>query len=143
MITRGINPLIIIKTKAADQTVNNTATLVDCADLALKVGANSMWLIMAYLDNVSTSSADIDIAYSGPTGATAVRCFTENLIAGLGLTTENQVAGKGTNALQCEMGIFTIGATPGTLQLKFAQSSAEVSDAKILSGSCLICTRIK
>jgi hypothetical protein len=134
--------------KTADETVNNSATLQDDDHLTFLIGANETWLIELKLFYESSTTADLKIAFSVPTGATcegrmvgaelAAGTYTDTftnprIYNGGGATVEYMVTGNF---------IYRGGANSGYLTLQWAQNTAEASDTKVLAGSMMILRRI-
>jgi hypothetical protein len=134
--------------KTADEIVNNSAVLQDDDHLTLYMGANETWLIELKLFYESSTTADLQIAFSVPTDATlkgrmvgselAAGTYTDDftnarIYNGAGATVESMVTGNF---------IYRGGANAGYLTLQWAQNTAEASDTKVLAGSMMILRRI-
>ena len=125
--------------KSADQTVNNSTTLVNAADMSFSVGANEVWVFMLIVMSNSSSVADIKFDLSVPTAATKRWSTTgnQNLLTG-----SFKINGSGVDRKGTIEGVVLVGANAGTVQLQFAQDVAEVSDTKLLKDSFLVAWRI-
>ncbi len=130
--------------KASDETVNNSTVLINDAALKFAVGANAVWAFTILVYQSSSAVADFKCALTSPAGATVVA-------TAIGLATDgtnsinlyNLPAGLafmgGAGAINPVIhGIIINGANAGNLQLQWAQSTAEVSDTKVLANSCII-----
>ena len=133
--------------KAADETVNNSTVLQNDNDLLLSVGANEKWLIKMILRITSSAVADFKFLFTVPaagaikgyrSGEVGMLTGVNNPIAPLDLTASS-VLECGAADRWCEVvGIYSGGANAGTLQLQWAQSTAEVSNTTLLATSCII-----
>jgi hypothetical protein len=140
--------------KTADQTVNNSATLVNDTHLFVPMVANATYTGMLLLFYSSNTTASIKFAFTFPAGATvswapvayqAVGSFTILLSA---LNTyqsgvDNPLFGAGGSDFPTAI-INIIARTAGTagnLQLRWAQNTANVSNTTIKQDSYMIVTR--
>lgn len=140
--------------KAADQTVNNSATLVNDTALTVAVAANTTYAIEGFLAYDTSATADIKVAFTAPAGATLLwsplglagsSSGTSGSIDQRTLTTNNLAlggAGAGTNAVANPRGTLVTSSTAGSLTLQWAQNAAEVSDTKVKTGSWLKLTKL-
>ena len=129
--------------KNADQLVNNSDVLEDCDDLKLEVGANEVWGFNASLFVNSSAVADLKLGWTVPASAT-MKWNTNQTTAAV--TSESGTLGvscSGSDQVCHLKGVIVADATPGTVQLQFAQNTAEVSDTKILANSHIIFTKLK
>lgn len=135
--------------KTADQTVNNSTTLVNDDHLLLALGANEVWAFhLCPLVN-SGATPDIKFGWTVPSGASGYWNYTGQ---NAGATTTNtfDIITGGTNArggfagsLPFVLhGIVICGATAGNLQFQWAQNTANASDTKVLTNSYLIATQL-
>jgi hypothetical protein len=138
----GSGPTTVYKT--ADETVNNSDTLQDDDHIALTVAANEVWAIYMVLHTDSHSSADVRVGWTVPSGTTinwkdqaangtALDESGTDLISGGGVGVTRQDTYAGT---------IIVGGSGGTIQMRWAQSSAHASDAKMLKGSFLIAHKL-
>lgn len=135
------------KYQAADQTVNNTTTLVSSTDLTLSVAANSVYTLDAFVIYVSGTTPDIKFNYSYPSGA-SLR-FSAYYIATTDTTGNAAMirdvvddfgafgaGGIGTGMMSMiPQGRLTVGATAGNFVVQFAQFTANVSNTLLKAGS--------
>jgi len=128
--------------KTADETVNNSATLQNDNDLAWAVEADTVYDLRLLLGMNSGTTPDFRLAWTYPTGltmfwstiaknASAVVAITDGLIE----TTTATYDGQGARSPIYIDGLVVVGGTPGTLQLQWAQNTANASDTKVLAGS--------
>ena len=138
--------------KTADETVNNSDVLQDDDDLVLTVGANATFLVDGMLINSAAPGADLKIAFTGPAGATLA--WVPRGLAASAASTSGEVtlaastigdggalvtgtAGAGTKVTTLVTGLLIVGATAGSLQLRWAQNVADASDCVVHVGSYL------
>ncbi len=128
--------------KTADQTVNNSATAINDLHLLLKLKANKEYMFhQTYFLNSGTTP-DFKYKFAIPSGATIQRnpshLASDDSIATQDGTTEKAFNATGGNDYNTIDGRITTGSTSGTLQFMWAQNVADVSDTKVLKGSCLV-----
>lgn len=139
-------------TLSADQTVNNSTTLVD-SGLVVDVAPEAIYEVRGFLIYNSSTTADMNILFVGPAGATmnwsgdsphSAATSGNPLIHRTANTigTTLTVGGFAANAIGQPLGVLTVGATAGTLKLQFAQAVAEVSNTILRAGSWLQLERI-
>ncbi len=131
--------------KSADQTVNNSVTLVNDSALSFAVGASDVWTIDVTMVHISNTTADIKVAFTMP--ASGVMTLTSIWGSSAGAYTQHNFTVSGTSQdLESKTteqstriyGRYMGGGTAGTLQLQWAQASAQVVDTKVLKGSNII-----
>lgn len=129
--------------KAADQTVNNSTTLVDCTGLKLAVGPNEVWGFLLDLHGISGLTATMDIGWTVPAGTTMK--WVE--VPGTSVTriqTDRVNLNISTTARSAHpVGTIIVGSTGGDVQLQFAQDALEAVDTKVLANSYLIAWKLQ
>lgn len=137
--------------KTVDQIVNNSSALINDNALVAPVVANAKYLVNATVIYSSGTTPDIKFAWVGPAGATfswTTNALSVGTTGSSGLVTvANSVIGDG-GALQAGgagvptprltaniRGILTVGATAGTLQLRWAQDVADASNTTVKADS--------
>ena len=129
--------------KTADETVNNSVTLQNDDHLVTAtLPASSAWAFDLLLVTVSSAVADFKFMFTGPAGTIFNLAF---LVGGTtyegGTLTEGStagfVSGNGGEVPVWIRGTLTLGGTAGTLQLQWAQNTAEVSNTVVQLGSYL------
>lgn len=143
----------------ADVSVTNSTTLVNAAGLAVAMQANSIYAMDGYIAYTCNGTADVKFAISVPTGtvgswglyavavgstggegdisAARLDAFGDSSLVTAG---GNSV---GTGAMSClPRGLITTAATAGSLQVRFAQNTANATPTKIEAGSWLRLVRI-
>jgi len=125
--------------KTADQTVNNSTTLVNATDMVLPVNVNDIYKFEILVRMEATAVADMKVGWTVPAGATMswregptsaptpeLTDSSTDLMSG---------SGAGVDAIGSYHGVIIIGATAGSVQMQFAQNTAEVSDTKLLTNT--------
>ena len=138
--------------KTADETVNNTAALQNDDDLKLTVVENTVYKLDGMLVHSAAAAADLQVAFTGP--AAAVLDWVPRGLSTLAVSTVGNVtlaasslgdagalvtgtAGAGTKMTTLITGLLRVGANSGTLQLRWAQGTADASDCVVYAGSYL------
>lgn len=139
--------LTLVARKTADETVNNSATLQNDDTLALSAVAIADYLFECSLRYSTNGTANLKWSFTVPAGAAIVYSALHIPAGGSALTmTELINTGVGTaddsiNYVRM-LGIFQTVGTAGTLQLQWAQNTANASDTKVLSASFMTLQRI-
>lgn len=129
--------------KSADETVNNSDVLQDDDHLLFAVGANEAWAFEMALYMNSGTTPDIKLQVNVPSGATGF--YDSPTGAPSAMTAFGSPQTQSTSGSDQQMffvGTVINGATPGNLQLQWAQNLATLSDTKVLKGSCIIAYRL-
>jgi hypothetical protein len=129
--------------KSADESTNTDTTLSNDSALFFAMGANDIWYVNVGLmfNDASSSVADIKIAFTFPSGSLALYTIYPDNSGALNFF-EWRVSGTGAalNATNVDRfvtiaGIATNGATPGNLQLQWAQNASSGSSLTVKKGS--------
>lgn len=145
--------------KSVDETVNNSAALQNDDHLFFSVAANEVWFVQAWLVIDSGATPDIKFGWTLPAAATMRWGFIGgdqatgtvpgwHWSAGVGTvlattgTLTQAGSGAGSAIGTAFAGIAAIGGTAGTVQLQWAQNTANVSDTKVLMNSALVGCRL-
>jgi hypothetical protein len=131
--------------KTSDQTINNQGTLQDVTQLVIPLEANKSYMFESCLFSQGTTTADININFTVPAGA-SITWSSDALGTGTTTATATVLRGVVTDALQGSgeiasntmmqpCGRITVGGTGGNLQLQYAQTTPEVSNLIIRTGS--------
>lgn len=138
-----------VAVKVADQTINNSAALVNDAELAVPVVANVTYHFECRLLVNSNSTANFKSLFTFPSGLTMLYTTMAIGVGGSvwGLfeadqTTTTVVGGAGANRSTMLWGIVNVGSTAGTLQIQWAQNVANVSNTIMRAGSYLNLTQV-
>jgi hypothetical protein len=136
------------KRKSADQTVNNTATLANDSDLAWPVLANAVYELRMLILYNSGTVPDIKFAWTIPVGLAMTWVVTGFDTAGSFLFgnidaegSTRALGGTGANLAAEVSGIVNVGVNSGTLQLQWAQNTANASNTVVKAGSWGALTR--
>lgn len=128
--------------KAADEAVNNSATLQNDNDLRFYGQAGKAYAVEILIDVDDTDvDAGIDIALSMPSGAT----FRGNLASAadaLAAWTGAEVTLAEADSVVQINGIVKIGATAGDVRLQWAQTAATVGDTIVKANSYITAFRV-
>lgn len=135
----------IVRKTADGDPVNNSTVLINDPELKLAIGANELWEIELIPITRSTAAASIKFAVAVPAGGAfqglqwSTQFDGELTISPIIEDTEFSHAGYNANCIagMCR-GIVINGATPGNIQIKWAQYAAEASDTKVLKNSVLL-----
>lgn len=129
------------------QTVNNSTTLVNATSLVLALAANEIVAFMAQVFYTGNGTADIQIAFTVPAGATirwnnagGVRNTTAGTVAFVAAVTASGTSMAfegGTNGTATLIGTVVNSTTAGNLQLQFAQNTADASNTDLQANSWL------
>ena len=132
---------IITVYKSADQTVNNSAALVNDNDLTFAIGANQKWDFHMNLAGNSAATPGLKFSITAPAGSTcnwAARAESGASVANLACgSSTTKMVGAGADDLYNLDGWVTTGATGGNVTLQWAQYTANASNSIIRAGSFL------
>lgn len=140
----------VSKTKTADETQNNavnpTATLQNDDQLFFSIGANETWNYRFVLHANANATPDIKFAVTAPVGATCkVGALDAEGAAGIGNigcgASTGLITGNSANDVYEITGSITNGANAGTVQLQWAQNTANVANTIVQSGSYVEASR--
>lgn len=142
-------PAMIAARKTADEVVNNSSTLQNDNHLSWPVAANAVYEMRLELVYVTGTTPDIKFGWTYPSGLTMVWQHRGTDLSGnvafRGNYNAATVLGIGGTTFEEYVtltGLITVSSTAGTLQLQWAQSTANASDTTLRSGSYGILTRI-
>jgi len=132
--------------KTADQTVNNSAVYVNDTHLVLPVAGNETWDILTVLKFITGGVPDLKLRFIIPAGS-SITAYSMNLIANgavwgatdFDFTGDKKINGSGATGVIGFRALYIGAGSAGNVQLQWAQNTADVSDTKVLIGSCLIC----
>ena len=138
------------KIASADQTVNNSTTLVSSTYLKQTVLANTKYYIRVFLPYLTSNTPNIKFGILGPASASC-RAIGEVFLIGTGnwtgvpisasdISTPANLTAIGVTGEIREArieGIVTVAAAAGTVTVQFAQQTANVSDTTLLAGARL------
>lgn len=145
-------PVEVITTvvKSADETISNSATAQNDDHLFGAVEAGAIYEVDLFLLYNSTTTADLKVGFTAPTGSTLVWHALGNQVGGSSSSSASiridagalfdtrALGGTGAANLVAHLtGLLIVGATAGTFRFQWAQQTAEVSDTKVLANSFL------
>lgn len=140
----------ITRYKSADETVNNSSTLQDDADLVFPIGPGQLRSVRYVILYTSGATPDIKFAVTIPSGATlylrgiggnAAGTLAEahSIVSGTAISFQ----GTGANRLLTLEAVVKAGTVGGLVQLQWAQDTANASDTTVLAGSHLLATLVR
>lgn len=139
----------VVARKTADETVNNSSALQNDDVLAAAVVASATYTFLLVVHHNSNATADIKFGWTVPTGTTMVwgdvivnTAGSLTVAANLTQSSVQAIGGTAGDSFQAFRGVIIVSTTAGTVQLQWAQNTADVSNTKVLAGSYLILTRI-
>lgn len=129
--------------KTADETVNNSNALQDDDHLFFSILANQVWLVRYHLWVSSSAVADSKVDITVPAACDGKHGNPSGFPLGTALSTAVTINHSGAAAGYYEhWAIIRNGATAGTVQLRWAQATAEVSDTIFYTNSALVAIRL-
>lgn len=145
----SMQPIFVLK--AADEIVNNSATLQNDNELFLTVEP-ATYLLDGWLRHQSPTAADLKLDFTSPSGTsghwtsfglmnTATTTSGDLLAETLTISQTCTAGGAGSNVAVVLKGTIVV-TTAGTLQLRWAQQTATASDTTMRANSWLKLTRI-
>lgn len=162
----ALNQLNAAVVLAADQTVNNTTTLTAASGLSFTLAGSATYIIDGWLRWTSNPTADIKVGWTIPAGADGwwtlfnpyistspavagrervnyIDCSTISLQGSNALSSAGDDESTGTIDLAAiPRGYIVTGLGFGTLQLTFAQNTANASNTILGAGSWLSVRRV-
>lgn len=145
-------PDVIVVRKSATETVNNSAVIQNDDELFALLAANAVYVMELTVITESAANADIQFGWGYPVNATVA--WGGGIVAADGITSAVKDNLTRTDTVACEgqgaadlrtfkfFGTINVGNTAGTLQLKWAQGTAQASDTKVHADSSLILRKI-
>lgn len=127
--------------KTLNETVNNSSALQNDDQLFATVDANTRYFFTGRFVFTSNATPDIKFGFTYPSGATASYTLFGTgaggtVLAAFNFVETNIAALEGGTAVAGTMlGSWTIGTTPGVIQLQWAQNVANATDTIVLAGS--------
>lgn len=131
--------------KTSDEVVNNSTTLQNDDELFLPAGANEVWAVEIYIRGAFKSSSDFKFQWSVPAGAGFVYGCDYEVEGDYdhthGAPYPYIVPDTANYSLGMKGTLYT-GATPGNLQLQWAQNSAAIEDTTVEQNSYIRAHRL-
>ena len=128
------------RTQTSDFSVNNDDALVDVTDAKLALSASKTYMLVAYIYYNTIASADMDTAWTLPTGATSRQVnatWQSSQTNTTDFTTRVFHAGTSTDRFTLTILHIVMSTTAGDAQLQMAQDVAQVSNTTIFAGTTL------
>ncbi len=150
-LAADVNALLTKIRKTSDETVNNSTVLQNDNELLFAMAANEVWHVALIMIIDSSAVADFKFGFSLPAGATAHGYYIGHSSAGAAIqgaliqtsVSDLQGVGVGTGRNQAIVNLVVInGVNAGNFQLQWAQNTAEVSDTKLLTNSCITAGKV-
>jgi len=125
----------------ADQTVTNSATLVNIPQLVMPIGINERVIFRAVLFYTSTATGDVKYRVDVPASPTLYRLATENVADDVAAPVTSVITAEadstallasGTNGVIRVTGVLQNGSTAGNIVFQFAQNTATASQSAII-----------
>jgi hypothetical protein len=125
----------------ADQTVTNSATLVNIPQLVIPIGINERVIFRAVLFYTSTATGDVKYRVDVPASPTLYRLATENVADDVAAPVTSVITAEadstallasGTNGVIRVTGVLQNGSTAGNVIFQFAQNTATASQSAII-----------
>lgn len=141
---RELRPLFARKT--SDETVNNSTTLQNDNSLLVSVVADAIYEFRLRLTVNSGTTPDFKMGWTFPTGLTMTYDLFEgetlgtatNVVQGPTIQTDVPLINTtGADQPWIAEGLVIVDSTAGTLQLQWAQNTANASDTIVRAGSYL------
>lgn len=156
-ITAGLltSMLPVIKAKAVTEPLSASTTMQNDDELFASVAANATYSVMLHLFHDADTTGDINIGWSGPTGATMnwgsvvahVNETSSGTVTAVSMQTriisEVQSIGGGasTGTYSVVHGTLITSSTAGTLNFQWAQRVSSATATNVRAGSTLILHR--
>ncbi|HVE27783.1 MAG TPA: hypothetical protein VNC22_20395 [Sporichthya sp.] len=140
----------LIARKTTNETVNNSSTLQNDDEIFLAVEASCVYHFELRISSDSGTTPDLKLGFTYPTGTTirwsGVDADTAGAVRITGGLTETSVPAVvgGTPSVFASYysGVVITGVNAGTLQLQWAQNSANLSNSIVQAGSYLLLQRV-
>lgn len=136
-------PPIVLR-KAANETVNNSATLQNDDDFSFAVAANGIYLIHMHLSTVIFAASDFQFLWDLPSGSTKYYQMRGWTAGTAGLQRSQSSSGILAFLVTASVhhveihGLLKIGGTGGTAQFQWAQQAAVAENTQLLADSFMV-----
>lgn len=144
----ALQPTLAVK--ASDQTVNNSAVLVNDTALAVALAINAIYIFELGVIYTSGTTPDIKVGFTIPTGAATAfghdyfdTALTRDMRSYLVAPTSGLAMGGNVGGTIGRMfGTVTTVGNSGNMQVVWAQNTANASDTVVKAGSYLAVQRV-
>lgn len=138
----NLTSVIVRKVKTEDASINNSAVLENEVNLYFSIGANEIWAFEMWLYFTSGAIPDLKYTFTVPTGCTMYWIDEWNGTQFNATEVVVRTDSAGNNVGSGMKGHIVNGANAGTVQLQWAQNTANASDTTLLKGSYIIATKL-
>lgn len=136
--------------KTLDETVNNSAVMQNDDALFVSVAANTTYKFELNLRITTNTTADFKSTFTFPTGLT-MQYSAPVITAGasamfpfsLSQTDTVAIEGNASAFTAVYEGLVVVSSTAGTLQVQWAQNTANLSNTVVSAGSYLLLTKVE
>jgi len=149
----SVSKAVTLVRKAVDEVVNNSDVLQDDDELKFDIGANEDWEAVFILLNISVSDTpNMKLQIAVPSGATYYCQIVMSKTDGTGIIYPNAPRAGIPHAIDAETTlmlnavlrvIVVNGATPGVVQLQWAQDTATAEDTTMKENSLLMAHKLQ
>jgi len=136
---------LIVRKTSRNQAVNNSTTFVNDTELKLPVLANERWAFALVIIGTSSADAHMKVGWVVPSGTAVYWSEDQQTLRIRDIQTDINVIDGSETVGKCSQvffGVIHAGATPGDVQLRWAQNAARAENTRILEGSCIIAFQI-
>ncbi len=150
--TLSSNSTVAVKRKTSDQSIANSATLQDDAELSAQVVSAGVYEVEGMLQfTAATTDPDAAFSFSAPAGSTVSISYTANdgsataFTAGLnnGSSASSIQVGAAQTGVVHYRGIIEVGSSSGAVTLQWSQNSSNINALTFKKNSYLKLTRIQ
>jgi len=148
-VPAGGGPTIVRKT--ADETVNNSAVLQNDDHLFWTVAANEVWEFYMALKITTGATPAFKFLFTVPTGGAVIGWSAGDIgvltVVGSGLTGRDLTASTPISGAKADVWLvfwcqYVGGANAGTVQLQWAQATANASDTIVRKNSFILAHKL-
>lgn len=135
------------KIKASTETITNSTSMHDDADLVFPVLAGERYVVDYYLRYSAEATPDIKFGFSVPTDAGLSGVISSGMVSAgsshIDQATVIALAGAAVHNVGVHItGSVTVSSTPGNIALQWAQNTSDAGNTSVLTGSALVARRI-
>jgi hypothetical protein len=134
---------LITVRKNTNETVNNSNSLQNDNELLFAIGANEIWEFQIFLQAQVDADNDFKFDVTVPSGSIVFTNQQPTALVNWSTSAISMATGTDrANAIVFIYGIAMNGATPGNVQLRWAQNTASAIDTIVKANSCLIAHKL-
>lgn len=142
-----------VRRQQVDQTVNNSTTLINSNYLSFSVEASKKYILESAIMYQAAAAADFKFNLSLPSGSSLIigtwtslvtAAAVDSTIAHDAIATQPWPMGAltGVTMTSRPTGTISIGGTPGTAVVQFAQNTVNASNCTLVTGSWMRLTEV-